>query len=161
MSTEMSLAERAQQENWLPILELSTREVFSIMLDSILEPAAGFEQKTPTEFTAMVGFAGSLCGLLTLSCSAHTANQIAARMLGIESQNPGEQIWDALGELCNMIAGNFKNKLSGPDGHCMLSVPTVVTGAEYDFHPLSDGGSFETVLLFEGAPLVIRLEVHT
>lgn len=109
MSTEMSFTERAQQENWLPILELSTREVFSIMLDSTLEPAAGLEQKPPTEFTAMVGLAGSLCGLLTLSCSSRTANQIAARMLGIDSGSPGEQVWDALGELCNMIAGNFES----------------------------------------------------
>ena len=161
MSTEMSFTERAQQENWLPILELSTREVFSIMLDSTLEPAAGLEQKPPTEFTAMVGLAGSLCGLLTLSCSSRTANQIAARMLGIDSGSPGEQVWDALGEICNMIAGNFNNKLSGPDGRCMLSVPTVITGEEYNFHALSDGGSFETVLLFEGAPVVIRLEIHT
>jgi outer membrane protein OmpA-like peptidoglycan-associated protein len=109
MSTDTSFTERSQQENWLPILELSTREVFSIMLDSTLEPAAGLEQKPPTEFTAMVGLAGSLCGLLTISCSARTANQIAARMLGIDAENPGEQVWDALGELCNMVAGNFES----------------------------------------------------
>lgn len=89
MSTEMSFTERAQQENWLPILELSTREVFSIMLDSTLEPAAGCEQKPPTEFTAMVGLAGSLCGLLTISCSARTAGQIACRMLGVEALKAG------------------------------------------------------------------------
>lgn len=161
MSTEMSFSERAQQENWLPILELSTREVFSIMLDSTLEPAAGLEQRPPSEFTAMIGLAGSLCGLLTISCSARTAGQIASRMLGIDAENAGDQVWDALGELCNMVAGNFKNKLSGPDGRCLLSVPTVITGEGYNCHSLSDGGSFETVLLFDGAPVVIRLELHT
>ena len=161
MSTDMSFAERAQQENWTPILELSTREVFEIMLDCTLEPASGSEQKGANEFTAIIGLAGSLCGLLTLSCNAHTANEIAVRMLGADAANPGEQVWDALGELCNMIAGNFKNKLSGAGSHCLLSVPTVITGPEYDFHSLSDGGSFETTLLFEGSTVVVRLELHT
>jgi chemotaxis protein CheX len=157
----MSFTERAQQENWVPILELSSREVFEIMLGSTLELAAGSEQESAPEFTAMIGLAGSLCGLLTVSCSARAANEIAVRMLGADAANPGEQVWDALGELCNMIAGNFKNKLSGPDGRCMLSVPTVITGEEYNFHSLSNGGSFETTMLFEGSPLVIRLELHT
>ena len=161
MSTELSFSARAQQENWIPILELSTREVFEIMLSSTLEPAAGSEPTGHTEVTAMVGLAGSLCGLLTLSCSARAAKQIAARMLGVDAENPGEQVWDAIGELCNMVAGNFKNKLSGPDGRCMLSVPTVISGGEYDYHSLSDGGSFETTMLFEGSPLIIRLELHS
>jgi chemotaxis protein CheX len=161
MSTDVSIAVRAQQENWLPILELSAQEVFGIMVGCRLEPAAGSEQKAAGEFTAMVGLAGALCGILTMGCGAHSAKLIAARMLGTDVASSEEQVCDALGEICNMIAGNFKNKLSGTADGCMLSVPTVITGGQYNFHSLADGGSLETTLLFEGAPLVVRLDLHS
>jgi chemotaxis protein CheX len=161
MSADSSIAVRSHQENWLPILELSVQEVFEIMLGCRVEPAAESEHPANGEFTAMVGLAGALCGILTFACGSQAASQIAKRMLGPEIANSEAQVWDALGEICNMIAGNFKNKLAGMDGRCMLSVPTVVTGGEYSFHSLADGGSLETIMLFEGAPLVIRLELHS
>jgi chemotaxis protein CheX len=160
MSADTSIAVRAHQENWLPVLELSVQEVFEIMLGCRLEPAPQSEHKGG-EFTAMVGLAGTLCGILTFCCGARAASRIAERMLGPEIANSEGQVWDALGEICNMIAGNFKNKLSGTDGRCMLSVPTVITGGEYSFHSLADGDCLETTMLFEGAPVTIRLELHT
>jgi hypothetical protein len=59
-----------------------------------------------------------------------------------------------------MIAGNFKNKLTGLDGPCLLSVPAVVTGRAYRFHSMAGGDSLEIALLFESTPLVIRLDLH-
>lgn len=161
MSADSSIAVHPHPENWLPILELSVQEVFEIMLGCRVEPVANSEQPANGEFTAMVGLAGALCGILTFCCGSQAASQIAKRMLGPEIANSEGQVWDALGEICNMIAGNFKNKLAGMDGRCMLSVPTVVTGGEYSFHSLADGASLQTVLLFEGAPVVIRLELHS
>jgi chemotaxis protein CheX len=161
MNAESPLAVRPHPESWLPILELSVQEVFEIMLGCRLEPAVNSELPKNGEFTAMVGLAGALCGILTISCGSQAASQIATRMLGPEIANSEGQVWDALGEICNMIAGNFKNKLAGMDGRCMLSVPTVVTGGEYSFHSLADGEALETVLLFDGAPLVVRLELHS
>jgi hypothetical protein len=108
MSARMSVAVRAQQENWLPILELAVQEVFEIMVGCRLEPAAGSEQKAASEVTAMVGLAGELCGILTMGCGSRSANLIAARMLGSDVSS-GEQVWDGLGEICNMIAGNFES----------------------------------------------------
>jgi hypothetical protein len=109
MSADMSVAVRAQEENWLPILELAVQEVFEIMLGCRLEPAAGSERKAASEVTAMVGLAGALCGILTMGCGARSANLIAARMLGTDVASSGEQVCDALGEICNMIAGNFES----------------------------------------------------
>jgi chemotaxis protein CheX len=161
MSADSKIALSARSQNWLPILELSVQEVFDIMLDCTVQPAATSERPARGEFTAMVGLAGSLCGILTLGCGSQAATRIATRMLGPEIANSKDQVCDALGELCNMVAGNFKNKLAGLDGQCILSVPTVVSGGEYSFHSLADGESLEAVLLFEGAPLVVRLELHS
>jgi len=43
----------------------------------------------------------------------------------------------------------------------MLSVPTVITGEDYSFHSLADGGLLELPFNFENAPLVVALEVHS
>jgi len=158
---QQALTQNSCPEGWLPLLELSAREVFEIMLNSKLEPAGEDTSAPPSEFTAMVGLAGQLCGILTLRCSAQTASLMTCRMLGSDPAQAKEQMWDAIGEVCNMVAGNFKNKLTGMSDGCMLSVPTVITGADFTFHSLADAGSLELTMIFEGAPIQIALEVHS
>jgi chemotaxis protein CheX len=154
------LAHNDNTEGWLPLLELSVREVFDIMLGAKLEEATS-EGECSSEFTAMVGLAGQLCGVLSMRCNAQSAALMASKMLGVDPAEADQQIWDALGEISNMIAGNFKNKLTGLSDHCMLSVPTVITGGDYSFHSLADGGSLECTLLFEGAPVQVTLQIHS
>jgi len=161
MSMDTSLTTRAHEENWLPILELAVEEVFEIMLGCRIKPADKDQPVANQEFTAMVGLAGELCGIITFSCMRATAREVAIRMLGPEIADSPEQTSDALGEICNMIAGNFKNKLSGTDGKCMLSVPTVIEGAEYSFRSMAEGESIETVMIFEGSPISVNLQLHS
>src|SRR6266403_5256842 len=92
-----------------------------------------------------------------LCCDANTARQIATCMLRDETSSE-EHAADALGEICNMITGNFKNKLAGTDEQCMLSVPSVISGGKHTFRSLADGNSIETALLFEGEPVFVRLQ---
>jgi chemotaxis protein CheX len=66
-------------------------------------------------------------------------------MLGGDSKYPDEQVWDAVGEQFNVIAGNFKNKLTRISERCMLSVPTVITGANYSCHSLADSGCLDVL----------------
>jgi|HubBroStandDraft_5_1064220.scaffolds.fasta_scaffold03847_9 chemotaxis protein CheX len=158
-ATRSSFATRSKQENWLPVLELAVEEVFAIMLNCKVKPTAQSEHKPNGEFTAMVGLAGALCGIITVCCDRKTAGQLARSMLGEEAKS-GEEVADALGEVCNMIAGNFKNKLAGTDERCMLSVPSVISGGEYSFHTMAEGNSLETILLFEDAPIAVRLQLQ-
>jgi chemotaxis protein CheX len=160
MNTDASLVTRSHEENWLPILELAVEEVFEIMVGCRVKVAEQSEHKPNEEFTAMVGLAGAMCGILTVRCDAQTAGEVAKRMLG-DTADSQQQVADALGEICNMIAGNFKNKLTGTDGRCMLSVPTVISGGEYSFHSLAEGTSLEAVMLFEGAPIAVRLQLES
>jgi chemotaxis protein CheX len=96
-----------------------------------------------------------------LRCSAQSATLMASKMLGVDIKDADEHMWDALGEVCNMIAGNFKNKLTGMADRCMLSVPTVITGADYSFHALADATPLEVTFAFEGLPIAVALEVHS
>jgi len=161
MSTDTSLAVRSHEENWLPVLELAIEEVFEIMLGQRVKPTPKTDTQPPGGFTAMVGIAGALCGILTISCDKATAREIAKHMLGPEIADSEEQVSDALGEVCNMIAGNFKNKLSSANQSCMLSVPTVIKGEEYSYRSLADGEVLETVMLLGESKVSVCLQLHS
>jgi chemotaxis protein CheX len=161
MTTDISLEVRSREENWLPILELAVEEVFEIMLGCRVRPLSNVAVQSSAEFTAMVGLAGSLCGVLSVSCDRKTAGEVAKCMLGPEITDSSDQVSDALGEICNMIAGNFKNKLAGADSRCVLSVPTVIIGEEHCVRSLADGDSLQTVMCFQDSQVVTTLQLHS
>jgi chemotaxis protein CheX len=153
-------ASDGSREDWLPLLELATREVFELMLGCQLTPAAAAEEST-LDVTAMVGLAGQLCGVLSVRCKGKAAVLMAAKMLGVTEDKVGSEVADALGEVCNMVAGNFKNKIAGLAESCMLSPPTVITGSDYTLRSQVDSTVLEARLLFEGLLIVISLQVHS
>jgi chemotaxis protein CheX len=148
-------------ENWLPLMEVAAREVFELMLGSQLTVPAATLEEAPLGVTAMVGLAGQLCGVLSVCCDGKTAALMTSKMLGVTLDKVGPEVQDALGEICNMVAGNFKNKIAGLGDGCMLSPPTVITGTDYDLHSLADSPGLELRLLFEGMPIRITLQVHS
>ena len=158
--TTTGAAAGKDHQAWAPMLEVAAREVFELMLSSTLtapETAINLE----LEITAMVGLAGQLCGVMSIRCSHKAAALMASKMLGTEIGQGSAEMCDAFGEVCNMIAGNFKNKIAGMGDGCMLSVPTVITGNDYSLHALSNSAPVEVGLLFERMPLVVSLQVHS
>ena len=156
-----NLVANEDYKSWIPVLELAAREVFERMLGShlTLDPESFAEDEL--DITAMVGLAGQLCGVLTVRCTAKSAVLMASKMLGVDTGQAGPEMRDAVGEVCNMIAGNFKSKIAGLGDACMLSVPTVITGADYSLYPLADSGKTETHFLFEGLPVLVSIAVNS
>ncbi|MGE5111454.1 MAG: chemotaxis protein CheX [Acidobacteriaceae bacterium] len=146
-------------EQWRAMLELAASEVFEIMLNAQLNRCDDRSTPDVAEYTAMVGLAGAMCGVISLRCSAKTAGLIASRMLGVPPEEAENQTRDAIGEVCNMIGGNFKTKLAGSGSQCLLSVPTVITGADYHLHSLAEGGMLEVAMVFETSTIRITLEM--
>ena len=157
---EVRRDEQSAQETWGPLLELSVREVFELMLGCTLTAPEGPSDET-LDIIAMVGLAGQLCGVMSVHCSTKSGTIMACNMLGVEADQVGSEMCDAMGEICNMIAGNFKNKIAGLGDGCMLSVPTVITGSDYSLRSLTNTHALEVRLLFEGSPIVITLQIHT
>jgi chemotaxis protein CheX len=155
------LAANGSHENWILLLEMAAREVFELMLGCQLIGAPARVGETSLEFTAMVGLAGQLCGLLRVQCQETAAALMTAKMLGVELDQVGPDLSDALGEICNMVAGNFKNKIAGLADGCMLSPPMVITGSNYRLHSFSEFPAIEVRLLFEGMPIVISLQIDS
>jgi chemotaxis protein CheX len=154
------LTANGSHENWVSLLEVAAREVFDLMLGCQLTVPTSPDETT-LDVTAMVGLAGQLCGVLSVRCAEKAAALMTSKMLGVNLDKVGPEVADALGEVCNMVAGNFKNKIAGLAEGCMLSPPTVITGSDYTLRSLADSPALEVRLLFEGMLLVISLQVHS
>jgi chemotaxis protein CheX len=150
---------------WKDVLECATLEVFHMMagvrliarLPPAHDPISESASQHQSGQTAMVGMAGVLCGITTIHCSADTAIRLAAKMAGDEAAKDPNIVSDALGELCNMVAGNFKAKIPTLSDHCMLSVSTVISGENYALQSAEPSESLNVPLAFEGAAIQIAL----
>lgn len=146
--------------SWKSVLECAILEVFEMMAATRLELNPGSTDEPRGEQTAMVGLAGSLCGMVTIRCSQVSANRFASLMLGGASGSSASEVRDALGELCNMIAGNFKAKIATLADSCVLSVPTVITGDDYSMSPVDPSDGVTIAFLFDADPIWVSLITH-
>ncbi len=146
--------------SWRSIIECATIEVFEMMAGARLEPVPTPTEEPKGARTAMVGLAGALCGMMSIRCSSNSAGQLASLMLGGDAAENNSMIADALGELCNMVAGNFKSKITNLADHCMLSVPTVISGEDYWLQTSSPAEQFQIALTYQGELVWVALTVH-
>src|SRR5258708_1171035 len=102
MTTIAAVAKSPRYDEWLPVLQRATQEVFEIMLSCTVPLIESSKPSLTGGFTAIVGLAGALCGIVTVRCSAEAASDMAKAMLGEASDNAHSQAVDALGEMCNM-----------------------------------------------------------
>ena len=159
----------APRSAWWELLRTATVEVFSTMMGATLflpqAPENSAIELNPADcvvlaqITGMIGIAGTVRAILSLRCSERSATKIAAKMLGIAEDQADPQKADAIGEVCNMIAGHFKH-IIGVSGECTLSVPTVVMGAHYAIHCLEEGERLEFPATFEGETLAVTLDIR-
>jgi len=152
-------AQSAIHDAWREELSNATREVFEIMVGTSLASPTELSPHFVADFAAMVGIAGSLCGLVGLHTSSECARRIAAKMLGTE-ELVGEDAQDAFGEVCNMIAGSFKARIAGLADGCALSVPTVIFGRDFTLFSLAKGEHHQVMFSFEGRPFSVTLDLH-
>jgi chemotaxis protein CheX len=127
-------------ENLL-LMDETVKEVFGMMLGIDIElegevpEGAGKGAAVRHEHTAIIGFAGAMSGICEISISSSGSVAIASAMLnGTTVEGGSESVCDAVGELCNMLAGGWKNRIAMLGSACSLSVPTVIEGISYQVH---------------------------
>ena len=148
--------------SWAMLLQVGAKEVFQIMLQTELADMPNAAEQTPGgDVTAMVGLAGALCGVLSIRCEERTAEKIAGRMLGSVGAVDPKDVPDAIAEVCNMVAGNFKSKITQLAENCMLSVPTIIRGDDYEMVTVSDGDQIQVGMTYEAAPIWFCLAIHS
>ena len=133
-SMKVSLRDSVEEISAPANLEKSVGEVFELMLgvrcleDS--EPAVVAEESV----TAVVGFGGILSGACVFHTGSADALEIAKRMTGMDFAEIDDTVKDAIGEICNMLAGSWKGRVPQLAANCGLSVPAVITGRNYQLH---------------------------
>jgi CheY-specific phosphatase CheX len=106
--SEKSAARFRPDATWPTLIHSAAHEVFQMMVGTEVQPGDFPPDPQKGEVSAMVGLAGSLCAVFRIRCPQGVAASIAAKMLG--GQGDASQVCDAMGEICNMVAGNSKAK---------------------------------------------------
>ncbi len=143
----------------LTTLVSATEEVFDTMLALRLHaraPVTG-PLEVPANVVATVAFAGHRRGLVVVYSSLAAARQITSSMLGIPVHEVNGEVPDAMGEIANMVAGTFRNRLAAVEPPSDISVPTVTIGT--DFSTLYSSAGFRSRCPFDmqGEPLSVEL----
>ena len=77
------------QERFTQALDSAAAEVFEMMVGAPLGPSDQATLPRVADYTAMIGLAGDLCGVLSFRCSHDSAAQIAGKMLGTDEARLG------------------------------------------------------------------------
>jgi chemotaxis protein CheX len=109
--------------------------------------------------SALIGIAGAMSAVLRVRCSPETASHVAMKMLGGEEPPAKAASEDAIGEIANMVAGNFKSKIATLGDGCVLSVPTIISGEDYEVRQVGKGERIEVCLDTENRAIWLILEI--
>jgi len=104
-------------------------KTFKTMLARPLEsvPARSLDPFSADQIVAEVAFAGKAVGAVQIRMEKPTARLFGAAMVGLapEDFENEDELNDVLGELANIIVGNFKSNLCDAGLTCKLSPPQI------------------------------------
>lgn len=153
-------ASAVPRSGWRAALHDTVVETFSIMAGTTITVSESSHLGASPQVTGVVGITGDFIAIFSLRRSMDFAVKVAAQMLGatIDERGWQETACDAVGEICNVIAGSFKARV-GSGETCKLTLPMVVMGGEYRIHSLGSKERIELHLLYENAPMWAALEI--
>lgn len=112
----------------------ATEEVFETMVFRTLTTGAAIDGdalRPRANVVGLVGFGGTVSGLVALYSTQEAAEEIAASMLGVPPEEVNGEMPDAIGEVTNMIAGSFRLKLAERGETLAISIPWVTVGSDF------------------------------
>ena len=129
-------------------LGLALKKTFQTMLSMKLDqfPAHQLLGVNGEHMRGSIGFAGKVNGHVYLRMTLPSARTVAAGIFGCkpEDMNDPDEIRDAIGELLNIMTGNFKSNLCDAGLDCKLEPPKVGITTDYST-PIEPGGGIERI----------------
>ena len=138
-------------------LDLSVEEVFQMMLGSVCHATDEVPVEEAETITAVVGFGGLLSGACVFRSGASAALIMAARLTGMDFAEIDDTVKDAIGEVCNMVAGSWKGRVPDLSANCGLSIPAVITGSNYNIHVQAPEFRLHHVYQFEATTFAVTI----
>ena len=139
----------------------AVREVFTSMLGT--EVSVWKEQTQPIlpqphdGVLALIGLAGQWMGSGVLFCQNQTACDLATRLLMTEVTEINDEVCDAIGEITNMVIGNFKNCLESETVEVRISTPTVIDGTSLKARNLSSEFTVSTWFTYDDHTFLVEV----
>jgi len=138
-------------------LDASVEEVFQTMLGVRCQIDPSPIEIESEQVTAVVGFGGLLSGACVFKTGGTAALKIATCMTGMEFASIDDTVKDAIGEICNMLAGAWKGRVPDLSANCGLSVPAVITGRDYKLHVQAPEFQLNHNFQFDGASFSVSI----
>lgn len=140
----------------------STQEIFSSMV--MMEVSAEDETVTAEtvhneSITGLIGLAGTYKGVLAIHMPNAVALAVTSSFLGMDVEEINADVEDAIGELANMLGGNVKTILSENGRDINLSLPSTISGKEYNFQLASEAAE-RTVICFKAESGCFHVELQ-
>ena len=109
-----------------------TQEIWSLILGQTAKPT---DRRTPCDqdpYTSCVHITGAWRGAVMLMLPAAVAARATATMFSIDvGAITPTHLYDAIGELVNMVGGNLKALFKPP---CYLSLPMITSGRDVEMN---------------------------
>lgn len=141
----------------------SAKEIFSTMIMMEIEvrtDAIGEHHAFHDSISGIIGLAGMRKGVLAIHLPKNVAMAITGNFLGMEVTEVNEDVEDAVGELANMLGGNVKTILSERGRDIELSMPSTITGKDYDFQSKKDAERYLIPFVSEAGMFCIDLQLE-
>ena len=141
----------------------SVKEIFTTMV--MMDVTAGGEiplERIPLmdSISGIIGLAGTHKGVLAIHLPHHVAKAITSSFLGMDVDEINSDVEDAVGELANMLGGNVKSILSENGRDINLSMPTTISGKQYDFQSKKDAESLVIPCRCDAGEFIIELQLE-
>jgi chemotaxis protein CheX len=91
------------------------------------------------DVSAIIGITGVASGSMALTFTESAIRAIVNNLLGIQSAEVNEELWDAVGELTNMICGDARRRLSEEGISLQAGIPTIVSGKNHSIAHINNG----------------------
>jgi chemotaxis protein CheX len=135
-------------------------DVFQMMLRQSCE-VLGDAAASGIGISAMVLLSGPIEAQCLVEFPHATAKKLASALLGSEDAAEDAMIEDAVGELCNMIAGGWKSTLGATASASDLSVPAISRSRAPDRIPLNGCSlRMRRTYAFDNSPFTVSLAIR-
>jgi chemotaxis protein CheX len=135
-------------------MDEAVAEVFESMLQRSCRPTTQ-PSAAPADIFACISFSGTLEAQCVVAFPTASAQRLAGALL-----RPGEwdvaMLADAVGELCNMIAGGWKRRLGAPGWEADLSAPSI-SRAPANCGPRSWQPCIHRTYTFDNSPFAVTV----
>lgn len=131
------------------------QSVFTTMLELPVQTSEKNASRQGARVTASVFLEGTWNGAVSIECTRQQACDFAGKFLCSDPPSEvNDDVRDVMGELANIIGGNFKSTL-GPN--VFLSVPSVIDGSDYEVRVCCSGRRNEVGFEYEGGEFIVTV----